>query len=282
MLTFKRTGSKPVIEVNDTGQVPYLSYPLLDAAGVVRHGVSTRLGGVSEDHLASMNLSFSRGDNEERVRENFNRIAAVIGFEPENMVFSMQTHTTNVQVVREEDRGRGFTRPLGITDIDGLVTNVPGLVLATFYADCVPLFFVDPVKRAVGLSHSGWRGTVRQIGRETIRTMKREYGSDPANILAVIGPSICQECYEVSEDVTEAFREHFSPEHWSQLFYQKENGKYQLNLWKANEIVFLEAGIIPQHIAVTDICTCCNPELLYSHRASKGLRGNLAAFLELI
>lgn len=278
-MEFQRTGGKKIIKRNREGDVLYLTYPMLEETGTVVHGFSTRMGGVSQGHLSSMNLGFGRGDEEENVRENFRRIAAAIGFSPENLVLSQQTHTTNVQVVTEEDRGRGFTRPLGWTDVDGLVTDVPGIVLATFYADCVPLFFVDPVRRTVGLSHSGWRGTVGKIGKVTVDTMVREYGSRPEDILAAVGPSICQECYEVSEDVILEFRANYEERFWDSLYYQKDNGKFQLNLWRANELVFLESGILPEHISITDICTCCNPELLYSHRASKGKRGNLAAFL---
>lgn len=281
-MNLKRKGNLPVLQVEKEQQVPYLTYPALSATGMVLHGFSTRLGGVSREHLSSMNLSFSRGDLEENVWENYNRISESIGFLPENLVFSDQTHTTNVRVVTEEDRGKGYTRQRDYSDIDGLVTNVPGLVLATFYADCVPLFFVDPVKRAIGLSHSGWKGTVGKIGKVTVETMTKVYGSDPADIIAAVGPSICQDCYEVSEDVILEFQKNYQENHWPALYYKKDNGKYQLNLWKANEIVFLEAGIQPEHISVTDICTCCNPDILYSHRASKGKRGNLAAFLSIL
>ena len=228
-----------------------------------------------------MNLSFSRGDEPERVRENFRRIAESIGFSEKDLVFSMQTHTVNVRRVGKEDCGRGLERPVGYRDVDGLVTNEPGVVLATFYADCVPLFFVDPVRRCIGLSHSGWRGTVGKIGKATVEMMAREFGSDPEDILAAVGPSICQECYEVSEEVIGLFRENFAEDLWPKLFYRKDNGHYQLNLWEANRLIFQEAGILPEHITVTDICTACNPELLFSHRASGGKRGNLAGFLEL-
>ena len=228
-----------------------------------------------------MNLSFSRGDEPERVRENFRRMAESIGFSEENLVFSMQTHTTNVRRVGKEDCGRGLLRPVGYRDVDGLVTNEPEVVLATFYADCVPLFFMDPVRHCIGLSHSGWRGTVGKIGKVTVETMTREFGSDPKDILAAVGPSICQDCYEVSEEVIGLFRENFVEELWPKLFYGKENGHYQLNLWEANRSIFEEAGILPEHITVTDVCTACNPELLFSHRASGGKRGNLAGFLGL-
>ena len=261
--------------------VPYLEYPLLADTGLVRHGFSTRLGGVSEGVCGTMNLSFSRGDDESAVRENYRRMANAIGVEDDSFVFSMQTHTTNIRVVTSKDKGKGLTTPLDYSDVDGLVTDEPGLCLTTFYADCVPLFFLDPVKKVIGLSHSGWRGTVGKIGKKTVEVMRSEYGCRSEDILAAIGPSICQTCYEVSEDVIVVFRQNFHQQYWEKLFYRKTNGKYQLNLWKANELILEEAGILKTHLAVTNLCTCCNHELLFSHRASNGKRGNLAAFLAL-
>ena len=165
------------------------------------------------------------------------------------------------------------------TDVDGMITNVPGLVLATFYADCVPLFFIDPLHKAVGLSHSGWRGTVGKIGKVTVEKMTEEFQTDPSELYAAIGPSICQDCYEVSEDVIDQFREAFEEKYWDVLFYRKPDGKYQLNLWEANRRIFLDAGIKEERISMPGICTCCNPLFLYSHRASHGKRGNLGAFI---
>lgn len=133
------------------------------------HAFSTRLGGVSEGIYSSMNLSFTRGDKEEAVKENYKRMADAAGFDMNDIVTSDQTHTANVRLVTEKDRGNGITRPRPYTDVDGMITNVPGLVLATFYADCVPLYFIDPVHRAIGLSPSGWRGTVAKIGAVTVR-----------------------------------------------------------------------------------------------------------------
>lgn len=261
--------------------VPFLKYPILEKEGLVEHGISTRLGGVSEGFLGSMNLSYTRGDDPAHVDENYRRIAVAIGVKPEHMVCTHQTHTTNVRIVTREDAGKGVTREKDYTDVDGLITNVPGICLVTFYADCVPLYFVDPVKKAIGLSHSGWRGTVGKIGKVTVELMQKTYGSDPKDILAAIGPSICQDCYEVSEDVIVKFQKSFEEKYWPELFYQKENGKYQLNLWKANELVFEEAGILKKHIAVTNVCTHCNPDILFSHRTTGNKRGNLSAFLAL-
>ncbi len=262
-------------------ETPFLEYPMLRGTGIVKHGFSTRLGGVSEGCYASLNLSFDRGDKPESVMENFRRIGASIGVRCEDMVLSKQTHTTNVRVVTAEDRGKGIIRERDYTDVDGLITNVPGICLVTSYADCVPLYFVDPVKRAVGLSHSGWRGTVGKIGKKTIELMQETYGSDPADILAAVGPSVCMECYEVSEDVIRKFQDTFAEESWTELFYRKPNGKYQLDLWQANSLIFREAGIRPEHIAVTNVCTHCNSKILYSHREAGDRRGNLCAFLAL-
>ena len=270
-----------IFDEKQVGEVLYLSYPLLENSGLVNHGFSTRIGGVSEGIFSSMNLSFSRGDDENAVRENFRRMAEAIGAEPDSLVFAAQTHTTNVRKVTVEDKGKGIVCPLDYQDVDGLITNEPGVCLTTFYADCVPLFFVDPVHKAIGLSHSGWRGTVGKMGQETLRRMKEEYGTESQDVIAAIGPSICQECYEVSEDVIEQFKGAFDKEYWQDLFYQKENKKYQLNLWKANEIILEEAGVLKEHIAVTNVCTNCNSDLLFSHRATNGQRGSLAAFMAL-
>lgn len=267
------------MKVHERAGVTFLTYPAFDDMPEIVHGFSTRLGGVSQGMYSSMNLSFTRGDKEEAVRENYRRIAAAVGFSPEDIVTSDQTHTANVRVITEEDRGNGITKPRPYQDVDGMITNVPGLVLATFYADCVPLYFVDPVHKAIGLSHSGWRGTVAKIGRVTIEKMSREYGTRPEELYVAVGPSICRDCYEVSEDVAEEFKKAFPKESWDGLFYEKGNGKYQLDLWEANRQIFLEAGVEEGHISMPNICTCCNPEFLFSHRASKGKRGNLGAFL---
>lgn len=278
-MNFIYKNKEKIFNENEKNGMYYLTYPLFEQTEMVTHAFSTRLGGVSKGVCSTMNLSFSRGDKEEDVRENFKRMADVLGVKEKDFVFSKQTHTANVRVVTEKDRGKGLVKPLDYDDVDGLVTNISGICLSTFYADCVPLFFVDPVKKAIGLSHSGWRGTVEKIGKKTVEKMQEKYGSNPKDILAAIGPSICQDCYEVSEDVIDEFKRAFAKKDWTNLFYQKANGKYQLNLWKANEYVFLEAGIEREHMAVTNICTCCNSELLFSHRASCGKRGNLAAFL---
>lgn len=266
------------VALEDKTTVPLLSYPLLTETGIVKHCFTTRMGGVSKGIFSSMNLSFTRGDEKEDVMENYKRLAEALDVSLENFVFTDQTHTTNVRKVTEKDAGKGILRERDYQDVDGLITNVKGLVLSTFFADCVPLYFVDPVHEAIGMSHSGWRGTVRRMGKATIEAMEQAFGTKPSDLICAIGPSICQDCYEVSEDVAEEFKSAF-PVYEREILLEKGNGKYQLDLWKANEIVLEDAGVEKEHIAVTNLCTCCNPKLLFSHRASHGKRGNLGGFL---
>lgn len=276
-MEFRRKGAKPVMRFED-GRVPVLRFPIFDGIDGIRHCFTTRAGGVSTGYLASLNLKSGLGDSEENVAENFRRVAGALGVSPDDFVLTDQTHTANVRVVTEADRGKGVTAKRDYSDVDGLVTDVPGLVLVVFSADCVPVFFVDPVKKAVGLAHSGWRGTAARIGAETIRLMREQYGTDPAGLICAVGPSICRDCYEVSGDVASVFREEF-PSHEKEILEDKGNGHYQLDLWRANRIILEEAGVQRENIEVTDICTCCNPDVLFSHRASGGKRGVMGSFL---
>lgn len=261
------------------GEVTYVTFPLLQKEGLI-HGFSTRLGGVSKGYFSSMNLSFQRGDREEDVRENYKRIGEAIGFSPKNLVFSDQIHEDTIYSVTKDDCGKGYTKEL-LKGNDGLVTNERQVPLVTFYADCVPIFFYDPVKEVIGMAHSGWRGTVKRIGCKMLSKMQTEYGSKVEDILVVIAPSICKDCYEISEDVANEFKKEMKEISTELYLEEKGNGKYQLDLWKVNEEMLLRAGVQREHLAVTDLCTCCNPELFFSHRASEGKRGNLAGFMML-
>lgn len=276
-----RKNNQKEIDLKVEHDVPFFVFKNIEQTNLVNHGISTRLGGVSKKHLSSMNLSFTRGDETKNVIENYKRITKALGVEYDSLVLSMQTHTTNIKVVTENDRGKGLTKERDYSDIDGFITNERGITLVTFYADCVPLFFVDPVNKVIGSSHSGWRGTVNKIGKKTVEKMQKYYGTKPEDIIAAIGPSICMDCYEVSEEVVEEFRKNFQIDEMNHMCHKNDNGKFQLDLWQANRYVLLEAGILNKNISVTNICTCCNPDLLFSHRASKGKRGNLAAFIGL-
>lgn len=269
------------MEIHEKDGVIWLTFPELDKSGMVTHLFSTRFGGVSEGCLSSMNLSYTRGDKKENVDENFRRIADVMGRDVSQIVLTYQTHTTNVRYVGREDGGKGILKERDYTDVDGFVTDQPGITLGAFFADCVPLYFVDPVRKAIGLCHSGWRGTVGMIGKEVVLKMQTLFGCDPDDILAAVGPSICQNCYEVSEDVAGQFTETFGLRENDPMLLPRGGGKYLLDLWEANRRVLLRAGIREDHISAAQICTCCHPDILFSHRASQGKRGNLGAFLSL-
>ena len=284
--TFVRESRRErVMRYEKCGQLPVLKFPDLEACGKVRHFFTTRAGGVSEGQFSTLNFSISLGDSPENVLENYRRVSAALGCRPEEIVGTVQTHTTNIRRVELSDAGKGITRRTDYGDVDGLVTDQKGLVLAAYAADCVPLFFVDPVKEAVGLAHSGWRGTAGNMAGRMVERMHMEFGSDPADLLVGIGPSICRECYEVDEDTAGHFadltEDSFEPGR-KVLVPGKKPGKYQLDLWGANYIRLIRAGVLPEKIEVTDICTAHNSEQLFSHRASSGKRGNLGAFLGLL
>ena len=201
----RRKGGAPVLEVKKENGVTFLSFPLLERTGLVKHAFSTRLGGVSQGDFATMNFSFTRGDDREAVLENYSRMAGALGVCRERMVLTWQTHTTNVRRVYAGDAGKGIVRERDYRDVDGLITDIPGMTLVTFFADCVPLYFLDPVHKAIGLSHSGWRGTVKRMGAVTLSEMERAFGTRPNEVLACVGPSICKDCYEVGDDVAGEF-----------------------------------------------------------------------------
>lgn len=263
-------------------ETPYIEFPELKQFSFVKHGFSTRLGGVSQDVFQTMNLSYSRGDDKVSVTENYKRICKSIGVRVEDVVFSDQVHDTKIHVAKKEDcQGTDYGRRK-LTNIDGLITNEKNVVLCTSFADCVPLFFVDEQNKAIGASHSGWRGTVGKIGAKTVTRMQEEFGTKPENLYCVIGPSICASCYEVSKDVIDQIEENFKEEIVKQCVFPKENGKYQLDLWMLNKSILLEAGVPKEQIVVSNVCTCCNSTLLFSHRASGGKRGNLCGFISLV
>ena len=257
----------PLLQFREFEKIPWLA-----------HCFTTRDGGVSQGIFESLNLSFTRGDEKSAVLENYRRVAKAMGIDVERIVTSDQTHTTNVRLVTEKDAGKGIVMPRDYSNVDGMITNEPELLLATFYADCVPLYFVDPVHRAIGLSHSGWRGTVERMGAETILAMKEHFGTRPEDLLCAVGPSICQECYEIGEDVAVHFQETFAPV-IQEILTDKGNCKFQLDLWRTNQLILQETGVPTEQIYMANMCTCCNSDKLFSHRATKGKRGNLGAFL---
>nr|WP_319488524.1 peptidoglycan editing factor PgeF [uncultured Caproiciproducens sp.] len=266
------------MRIHEEQDVIYLTFPLLEKYSFVNHAFSTRIGGVSKNEFASMNLNLGRGDSDENVKKNFHRFCSAAGFDYSTLVASSQDHHTFVRRVGSGNYGTGIWKPKDMKSVDGLITNEKNVTLVTFYADCVPLFFLDPQKRAIGLAHAGWRGTAAQMGAKMVEAMVREFGSSPGDILAAVGPSIGPCCFEVDTPVYEEFAviSELKPQ---EFIVDKGKNKYMIDLWEANRRIIMGAGVPQKNIEVAQLCTECNAQWLWSHRASGGKRGGLAAMM---
>ena len=272
----------PLVEYKiSTGLLPMVESPLFQRETGLQHGFSTRKGGVSKEHLASLNLSFSVEDAKENVLENFRRVGERFGKTPEDFVLSKQSHETKVLKVGTKDRGKGITKDRDYEGIDALITDEKGLILSCFSADCVPILFYDPIHKAVGACHSGWRGTKGKILLNVVEEMRKHFSSNPAEILIAIGPSISKEQYIVSEDLGLSFLEDYPDlgEDSSSPIQRISKDKFQLDLWDLNRRIALDSGIREEHISISGYCTMENPELFFSHRYSQGRRGLQGAFI---
>ena len=272
----------PLVEYKiSSGLLPMVESPLFQRETGIQHGFSTRKGGVSKEHLASLNLSFSVEDAKENVLENFRRIGERFGKTPEDFVLSKQSHETKVLKVGTKDRGKGITKDRDYEGIDALITDEEGIILSCFSADCVPILFYDPIHKAVGACHSGWRGTKGKILQNVVEEMRKHFSSNPAEILIAIGPSICKEQYIVSEDLALSFLEDYPDvgENSSSPIQRISKDKFQLDLWDLNRRIALDSRIKEEHISISGYCTMENPELFFSHRYSQGKRGLQGAFI---
>lgn len=269
------------LNIHRNGAVYYITFPAFEKTGLVHHLYSTRRGGVSQGARGPMNLGMS-GDEPRAVLENYRRIGYVADIYPGDMVFSDQVHGDRILYVDQQDRGKGLMKPKEMQGVDGLITDKPQVCLVTFYADCVPLFFLDPVKKVIGLAHAGWRGTVLEIGRKMVERLEADFACRPEDILAGIGPSIGPCCFEVGPEVKAAFVNAFPA--WRDEIVRPAEApeKSYVDLWKTNRLILERAGLLREHITVTDLCTKCHEEYFHSHRRTGRERGSQAAFLELI
>lgn len=261
-------------------KTPFLTYNVLNNIPFIRHAFSTRLGGVSTGVCESMNLAFGRGDSRETVLENYRLISESAGFEFESLCASVQIHETVVRKVTAEDRGHGIILPRIVDSADAQITNDKNVTLVTYYADCTPVFFVDIKTHAIGLAHAGWRGTVGRISVNTVNEMARHFGSNPEDIVCAIGPVIGKCCYEIDEVCADEFRK-LREIDINSVLTPKTDGKYMADLALTNKLLLMSAGVKEENIVISDLCTKCNSELLWSHRATKGQRGTMAAFMKI-
>jgi len=255
----------------------YLASDVLEN-GAITHGFSTRKGGVSPTPWDSLNLDDRRGDDLANVQENFRRLCTALDTDVQRAVLSRQVHRSDVRRVTAVDCGKGLWQPQDYDSADALVTDVPGIPLIVFSADCNVLLLHDPVRRVIGAAHAGWRGTAAGIAAETVRVMTEDYGCDPADLRAAIGPAIGPCCFETDGDVPEAMRASaLGPE--AGPYLERRGPKYHVDLAGLNRQWLLHAGVAPEHIDICGLCTACRPDLFWSHRKMGEARGAQVAVI---
>jgi len=247
---------------------------------LVTHAISTRFGGVSQAPFTSMNLALHDGDDERNVIENRKIFCDSLGIESNCLCTCEQVHGERILCVDETFSGRGsMAYADAIAGTDALITNVMNLPLMLFFADCTPLLFFDPVHKAVGIAHGGWRGTIAKIAQKTVLLMQERFGTKPEDCLVAIGPAIGPCCYEVGNEVAEKFQKVF-PQHKDKILLSVK-GNIHLNLWLTNQLQLEDIGVKRDHIDSADVCTACNSKLFYSYRIEKGKTGRIAALISL-
>lgn len=243
----------------------------------VRHGFSTRRGGVSLPPWDSLNLGIGRGDDLSHVRENYRRFCAALGTDPDRCVLSKQVHEDNVRLVTEDDCGKGLWRDRDYTSVDAMICATPDIPLVVFSADCNVILLHDPVRGAIGAAHAGWRGTALGIVAKTVRAMAEHFGCRPADIRAAIGPSIARCCFETDDDVPAALRAALGDD--VEPYMDWNGSKWHIDLKTINALWLQRAGVA--HIDICDHCTACRPDLYWSHRKMGNARGAQVAMISL-
>ena len=259
-------------QTHDENGLVWLTSDILSG---VHHGFSTRRGGVSPAPWDTLNLGVGRGDDMENVRENYRRFCAAIGADPMRCVLSKQVHEDNVRLVTADDCGKGLWRDRDYTSVDAMICNTPEIPLVVFSADCNIILLYDPVRHAIGAAHAGWRGTALGIVKKTVEQMSANFGCDPANIRAAIGPSIGQCCFETDGDVPEALRAALGAE--VEPYMTWNGAKWHIDLKAVNALWLRRAGV--EQIDICDHCTACRPDLYWSHRKMGQARGSQIAMI---
>ncbi len=262
-------------KLNDLQDFKYVTFPSFDGYDDLIHCFTTRNGGVSDGPFKSMNIGFRTGDSAENVKRNVEIMAEKLNINVDNIVRTHQTHTNNVMYVTEEHKGKMLSGS-EIENVDGLYTDKKNIALMSFHADCTPIFFYDPVKKAAGIAHAGWRGTLLNIAGKMVRAFIDDFNSEPSDIIAAIGPSLCQDCFEVDKDVADLFLNENSE---FEKYMKTKGSKYHFNLWEINSFLMRKEGIEEKNIELSNLCTKCNNHMFFSHRGQGGKRGLLAGII---
>ena len=265
MIFFSKT-----MNLNIKDAVAFLTFKKLEEFKFIKHAFSTRLGGISSGGFSTLNLARKTGDTSKNVEENLNRLCKSTNFSKESIFFLHQNHGNNIKIIDSNNHDET------LEPNDGSITNIPGITLATLHADCASLFLVDPVTKCIGLAHAGWKGTVNNIASEIVLKMTKNYGVSPKNIICCIGPSIKKCCFEIKDDVSPYF------EKIDKKLVTKKEDKMYADIPECNKINLLKAGLLNENIIVSDICTKCNCDLLYSYRSQGKKHGNMMAMMQIV
>jgi YfiH family protein len=233
---------------------------------------------VSQGECSSLNLSFNRNDTRENVISNYHIISDALGIDFNKIVLSDQVHDNKIYIVRKEDAGKGLARESDIKGYDGLITNVKGIPLVTFYADCVPVLMLDTKNEAIAAVHSGWKSTVLKISNEAVRKLRQEFSTKPEDLQVAIGPSLCRGCFEVGREVYDLFKDNYV---WVDNYTEFKSGKYYISLQDVIKKSLTEEGIPKENIVISDVCTKCNKDTFFSYRGDNKKTGSLAAVMML-
>jgi YfiH family protein len=269
-----------VWQLEETAGIKYCQIEEFKETGLVGHCFTTRVGGVSTGSYQSLNLGFHVDDSQKNVRKNRARVCEVLSSDYKELVAGKQVHGDKIKLVTKADIGRGaLDYETALDGVDALLTDQPGILLSSYYADCTPIFLLDPEQEVIGLVHAGWRGTVDKIGQQAVLKMREAYGTDISNILVGIGPHIKQDCYQVDETVIEPVKQNFSrPE---ELYSQVDTDQWKFSLEEANKVQLKEIGVPQEQIIISSLCTHCHPDLFFSYRRDGGETGRMGSFIKL-
>lgn len=268
-----------VMNIVHVNGLVYLEFKALKNMDFVKQATSTRVGGVSvAKGLESLNLGTYTADSIDNVRKNYSLFCSAAGFDNRRLVLGNQSHSLNVRYATPDDCGKGIFTKRDYTDVDALITDYKNLPLVIHTADCVPVLLIDTAKKVIGAAHCGWKGTYGELAKRTLDAMMAQFSSLAEDIVCTLGPCICQKCYEVSYDLFQRFCDRFG----HSCYLEERNGSYYINLAGINRQILERCGVKPQNIHISDLCTACNKDFLYSHRGQGSERGIFSTVLELV
>lgn len=263
---------------NSCNDTEYITVPDWNRHGAIM-AFSSRRGGKSQGPYSSLNLGLHVGDDPDLVIQNRSRYVKIFDRELGDIIACEQVHGNRVAVVNHKHRGLGaYCNSTAVQGCDALITATPGVILATFYADCIPIYFFDPVNRVVAIAHGGWKGTMSGIAGQTLKEMQKHFGCNPQDVQVFIGPGIEKCCFEIGSDLARKVNKQFAS--FGDIVYDDEN-RYYWDLKSSNQKLLEDIGVRPENILCCQLCTSCQEELFFSYRRDNGITGRMGALIGL-